>query len=68
MRAVPLVLIARGNSALVVGAGTIGLFAQQALKVAGCVRVFFTDIGFAATRNAPISGCGFGFFLRPKSG
>jgi len=44
MHAVSLVPIAPGNSALVVGAGTIGLLVQQALKVAGCSRVFVTDI------------------------
>ena len=44
LHAVSLVPIAPGSSALVVGAGTIGLLAQQALRVAGCSRVFVTDL------------------------
>ena len=34
----------QGSTALVLGAGTIGLLVQQALKVAGCSRVFVADI------------------------
>ncbi len=44
LHAVSLVTIAPGSSALVVGAGTIGLLAQQALRVAGCSRVFVTEM------------------------
>jgi L-iditol 2-dehydrogenase len=44
LHAVSLVAIKPGSNALVVGAGTIGLLVQQALKVAGCSRVLVTDI------------------------
>ena len=44
LHAVSLVAIQPGSSALVVGAGTIGLLIQQALRVAGCSRVFVTDV------------------------
>jgi L-iditol 2-dehydrogenase len=44
LHAVSLVPIASGSTALVVGAGTIGLLLQQALRVAGCSRVFATDV------------------------
>lgn len=44
LHAVSLVPIAPGSTALVVGAGTIGLLLQQALRVAGCSRVFVTDV------------------------
>lgn len=44
LHAVSLVAIKPDHSALVVGAGTIGLLLQQALKAAGCERVFVTDI------------------------
>ncbi|HTS37864.1 MAG TPA: galactitol-1-phosphate 5-dehydrogenase [Candidatus Solibacter sp.] len=44
LHAVSLVPIRPGSSALVVGAGTIGLLIQQALRVAGCSRVLVTDI------------------------
>jgi L-iditol 2-dehydrogenase len=44
LHAVSLVSISPNSSALVVGAGTIGLLAQQALRVAGCSRVFVTDL------------------------
>jgi len=43
MHAVSLAPVAPGNSALVVGAGTIGLLLQQALRVAGCSRIFVAD-------------------------
>lgn len=43
LHAVSLVTIAPGSTALVVGAGTIGLLLQQALRVAGCSRVFVAD-------------------------
>lgn len=44
LHAVALVPIATGSTALVVGAGTIGLLLQQALKVAGCERVLVCDV------------------------
>lgn len=43
LHAVSLVSITRDSSALVIGAGTIGLLVQQALRAAGCARVFVTD-------------------------
>jgi L-iditol 2-dehydrogenase len=43
LHAVSLVTIEPGSTALVVGAGTIGLLLQQALRVAGSSRVFVTD-------------------------
>ena len=44
LHAVSLVPVAAGSTALVVGAGTIGLLLQQALTVAGCSRVFVADV------------------------
>jgi L-iditol 2-dehydrogenase len=44
LHAVSLVPIVPGCTALVVGAGTIGLLLQQALSAAGCSRVFVTDV------------------------
>ena len=44
LHAVSLVSIQPDSSALVVGAGTIGLLIQQALKVAGCSRIYVTDL------------------------
>ena len=44
LHAVSLVPIAPEGTALVVGAGTIGLLVQQALKASGCSRVFVTDL------------------------
>ena len=44
LHAVSLVPIRPESTALVLGAGTIGLLLQQALKVAGCSRVFVTDV------------------------
>jgi L-iditol 2-dehydrogenase len=44
IHAVSLVPIHAGSSALVLGAGTIGLLLQQALRVAGCSRVLVTDV------------------------
>src|SRR5581483_137565 len=47
LHAVALVKIRENDSALVVGAGTIGLLVQQALAVAGCSRVFVADVDSA---------------------
>lgn len=44
LHAVSLIPIRKTDSTLVVGAGTIGLLLQQALRVAGCSRVFVTDV------------------------
>jgi L-iditol 2-dehydrogenase len=44
IHAVSLVPVVKGNSALVLGAGTIGLLVQQALRAAGCSRVFVADV------------------------
>ena len=44
LHAVSLVPIGKATSGLVVGAGTIGLLVQQALRVAGCSRVFVADV------------------------
>ncbi len=44
LHAVSLAPVLRGSTALVVGAGTIGLLLQQALRVAGCTRVFVADV------------------------
>ena len=44
LHAVSLVPVAAGSTALVVGAGTIGLLLQQALRVAGCARVLVADV------------------------
>jgi L-iditol 2-dehydrogenase len=44
IHAVSLARISPASSALVLGAGTIGLLIQQALRVAGCARVFIADI------------------------
>src|SRR6266478_3520572 len=44
IHAVSLVPIPPDTTALVVGAGTIGLLVQQALRVAGCSRVFVADV------------------------
>jgi L-iditol 2-dehydrogenase len=44
LHAVSLVPIEPGETALVVGAGTIGLLLQQALRVAGCSRVVVVDV------------------------
>ncbi|MGO9642299.1 MAG: galactitol-1-phosphate 5-dehydrogenase [Candidatus Acidiferrales bacterium] len=44
LHAVSLTPLARDSSALVVGAGTIGLLILQALRATGCKRVFVADI------------------------
>ncbi len=44
LHAVSLVSVKPDDAALVIGAGTIGLLIQQALKTAGCRRVYVTDI------------------------
>jgi L-iditol 2-dehydrogenase len=44
MHAVSLAEAPRDSTALVIGAGTIGLLILQALRAAGCLRVFITDV------------------------
>ena len=44
IHAVSLAEIAAGSTALVVGAGTIGVLILQALRAAGCKRVFVSDV------------------------
>lgn len=44
LHAVSLAPIKSGSSALVIGAGTIGLLVQQALRVAGCARILVADV------------------------
>ncbi len=44
LHAVSLAPVKSGDAALVIGAGTIGLLLQQALRVAGYSRVFVTDV------------------------
>jgi len=44
LHAVSLVPIVPESTALVVGAGTIGLLVMQALRSAGCSRVFISDV------------------------
>jgi L-iditol 2-dehydrogenase len=43
VHAVSLAKISPGSTALVVGAGTIGLLCMQALRVAGCTRIVIAD-------------------------
>src|SRR5205809_3512449 len=44
VHAVSLAQISPGSNALVVGAGMIGLLVLQALRVAGCSRIFVADL------------------------
>jgi L-iditol 2-dehydrogenase len=44
IHSVSLAQVSPGSSALVIGAGMIGLLVLQALRVAGCSRVFVADI------------------------
>ena len=44
LHAVSLVPISSDDMALVMGAGTIGLLVLQALRVAGCSRIFVSDV------------------------
>lgn len=52
LHAVSLVPVSSGSNALVVGAGTIGLLLQQALRVAGCSRVYVTDVDHARLQRS----------------
>ena len=44
IHAVNLAEISANTTALVIGAGTIGILTMQALRAAGCARVFITDV------------------------
>src|SRR3984893_395073 len=44
IHAVSLAGVTPDSAALVIGAGTIGLLTMQALRVAGCARVFVADV------------------------
>jgi L-iditol 2-dehydrogenase len=52
LHAVSLVSVPLDSSALVVGAGTIGLLVQQALRAAGCAHVFVTDVDEARLQRS----------------
>ncbi|MGA8271294.1 MAG: galactitol-1-phosphate 5-dehydrogenase [Candidatus Sulfotelmatobacter sp.] len=52
LHAVSLVPIAPDSTALVVGAGTIGLLLLQALRAAGCSRVFVSDVDLTRLKLA----------------
>jgi L-iditol 2-dehydrogenase len=52
LHGVSLVSVPPDSTALVVGAGTIGLLVQQALRAAGCARVFVTDVDDARLRRS----------------
>jgi len=56
VHAVSLAKISAGNSALVVGAGMIGLLTAQVLRATGCSRVFVTDIDASRLRLAQTLG------------
>jgi L-iditol 2-dehydrogenase len=49
---VNLAQLAPNSSALVIGAGTIGILTLQALKAAGCCKVFITDVDAQRLRLA----------------
>ena len=57
LHAVSLVPIAPGSGALVVGAGTIGLLLQQALRVAGCSHVLVADVDPTRLKLSRDLGC-----------
>jgi L-iditol 2-dehydrogenase len=52
LHAVSLVPVPPGSSALVVGAGTIGVLVQQVLHAAGCARIFVTDVDDARLQQS----------------
>lgn len=56
MHAVSLSTINPGDTALVVGAGMIGLLALQALRAAGCSSIYVTDIDGARLKLAEEMG------------
>jgi L-iditol 2-dehydrogenase len=56
MHAVSLSEIHSGDTALVIGAGMIGLLALQALRAAGCSRVYMTDVNTERLKLAEALG------------
>jgi L-iditol 2-dehydrogenase len=52
LHAVSLISIAHDSTALVIGGGTIGLLVQQALGVAGCSRIYVTDVDSARLKRS----------------
>ncbi len=56
MHGVGLAQVSAGGTALVVGAGMIGLLALQALRVAGCSRIFVADIDRSRLKLAQDAG------------
>ncbi len=52
LHAVSLTRIAKGDAALVLGAGMIGLLTLQALRAAGCARVFVADVDASRLKMA----------------
>jgi L-iditol 2-dehydrogenase len=65
IHAVSLADITPGNSALVIGAGTIGLLTMQALRAAGCERVMIADVD--ATRLKLAESLGASIVLSTQS-
>jgi L-iditol 2-dehydrogenase len=57
LHAVSLVKIAPQSTALVLGAGTIGLLVQQALKAGGCSRVYVADLDPTRLQLSESLGC-----------
>jgi L-iditol 2-dehydrogenase len=66
LHAVSLVPIASDSSALVVGAGTIGLLLLQALRAAGCPRVFISDLDSTRLKLAQELGATATFLAGPE--
>jgi L-iditol 2-dehydrogenase len=56
LHAVALSKITRGDTALVLGSGMIGLLTLQALRVAGCSQVFISDVDGSRLRLAETVG------------
>lgn len=67
LHAVSLASIPSGSTALVVGAGTIGLLLQQALRVAGCPRVYVTDVDYARLKRSQELGATAAFAAGPDT-
>jgi L-iditol 2-dehydrogenase len=65
VHAVSLAEVPTGSTALVVGAGTIGLLCLQALRAAGCSRVFVTDIDETRLASAKTLGATSNFTAAP---
>ena len=56
VHAVSLAQVSPNSSALVLGAGMIGLLVVQALRIAGCSRIFVTDIDASRLKLAQAVG------------